>query len=252
MELFDLSGKTALVTGASRGLGKGMAKALASHNAFVILAARSKAGLEETLSEIQKSGGNGKILPADLSTIKGIQTLLKQLERGNNKVDILLNAAGTQRRKPAVEVTEEDWQFVIDTNLKGVYFLTKEIGKEMIKRKEGKVIFIASLTSSIGIADISIYGVSKGGIASLTRHLAVEWAKYNIQVNAIAPGYFRTELTEALFQNEEKKKWILSRIPSGRTGTPTDLYGPTIFLASKASNYVTGQIMFVDGGWMAS
>ncbi|MBW1971651.1 MAG: 2-deoxy-D-gluconate 3-dehydrogenase [Spirochaetes bacterium] len=252
MDLFDLSGKVALVAGASRGLGKGMAKALSSHNAFVILVARTVKGLKETLNEIEKEGGKGLALPGDLSTVKGIKELLDKIFSEVKKVDILVNAVGTQRRKPAFDVDEEDWDFVINTNLKGVYFLTKEIGKKMVKQKKGKIILIASLTSKIGIPNISIYGASKGGIASLTRHFAVEWARDNVQVNAIAPGYFKTELTKDLFSQKDKVEWIKSRIPIGRIGTPDDLYGPVIFFSSKASDYVTGQILFVDGGWTAA
>jgi 2-dehydro-3-deoxy-D-gluconate 5-dehydrogenase len=147
---------------------------------------------------------------------------------------------------------EEDWDFVMNTGLKGVYFFTKEIGSKMIAGKSGKIIFIASLTSKIGIQNISVYGASKGGIASLTRHFAIEWAKHNVQVNAIAPGYFRTKLTEDLFRDKDKSKWVESRIPIGRIGIPADLYGPVIFFSSKASDYVTGQILFVDGGWTAA
>jgi NAD(P)-dependent dehydrogenase (short-subunit alcohol dehydrogenase family) len=249
MNLFELNGKTALVSGASRGLGKGMAKALASHNATVILVARNENGLRTTLNEIESDGGSGFVIPADLSSLKGVNQLVKGVFEKVEKIDILVNAVGVQRRKPADEVSEEDWDFVISTNLKGVYFLAKEIGKKMIAQKSGKVIFIASLTSKLAFQNISIYGVAKGGIASLTRHFAIEWARNNVQVNAIAPGYFRTELTEDLFSDENKVKWIKSRIPMERTGTPHDLYGPVIFLSSKASDYVTGQIIYVDGGW---
>ena len=249
MNLFELNGKTALVSGASRGLGKGMAKALASHNATVVLVARNENGLRTTLNEIESEGGSGFVIPADLSSLKGVNQLVKGVFEKVEKIDILVNAVGVQRRKPANGVSEEDWDFVINTNLKGVYFLAKEIGKKMIAQKSGKVIFIASLTSKLAFQNISIYGVAKGGIASLTRHFAIEWARDNVQVNAIAPGYFRTELTEDLFSDENKAKWITSRIPMGRTGTPHDLYGPVIFLSSKASDYVTGQIIYVDGGW---
>lgn len=252
MDLFDLAGKIALVTGASRGLGRGMAKALASHKAFVILMARSVNELKETLDEIEKDGREGLILACDLSSVKGINEAVKEVFSKVEKVNILVNAAGVQRRKAAIEVTEEDWDFVINTGLKGIYFFTKEIGKKMVAQKSGKVIFIASLTSKIGIPNISIYGASKGGIASLTRHFAIEWAKSNVQVNAIAPGYFKTKLTEDLFRDKDRSKWIESRIPIGRIGTPVDLYGPVIFLSSKASDYITGQILFVDGGWTAA
>jgi len=249
MHLFELNGKTALVSGASRGLGKGIAKALASHNATVILVARNEDKLRTTLDEIESEGGAGFVIPADLSSLKGVNELIKVVFGKVEKIDILVNAVGVQRRKPANEVSEEDWDFVINTNLKGVYFLAKEIGKKMTAQKSGKVIFIASLTSKLAFQNISLYGVTKGGIASLTRHFAVEWAKDNVQVNAIAPGYFRTELTEDLFRDEKKAKWITSRIPMERTGIPYDLYGPVIFLSSKASDYVTGQIIYVDGGW---
>ena len=168
------------------------------------------------------------------------------------KVDILINAVGTQVRKPAVEIVEQEWEHLIGVNLKSVYFLTQAAAKEMIKAKKGKIINITSLTSFIGLSNVSIYGASKGGIPTLTRQWAVEWAKYNINVNAIGPGYFKTALTADLFKDPERSKWVLNKIPLGRTGLPEDLAGTAVFLASEASDYITGQIINVDGGWLAS
>jgi NAD(P)-dependent dehydrogenase (short-subunit alcohol dehydrogenase family) len=168
------------------------------------------------------------------------------------RIDILLNAAGTQVRKPIFEMTEQDYDYLMSVNLKSVYFLGQAAARQMAKQGRGKIINVASLTSFIGINNISIYGTSKGGIVSMTRQFAIELAKYNIQVNAISPGYFITELTADLFKDPEKAKWVLGRIPIGRTGNPDDLAAAVVFLASEASNYITGQILSVDGGWLAA
>jgi len=162
-----------------------------------------------------------------------------------------LNSVGTQVRKPVLEISEQEWDYLIGVNLKSVYFVTQAAAREMIKVKKGKIINITSLTSFIGLPNVSIYGASKGGIAALTRQWAIEWAKYNINVNAIGPGYFKTALTADLFKDETRFKWVLSRIPLGRTGVPEDLAGAAVFLASDASDYITGQIINVDGGWLA-
>jgi 2-deoxy-D-gluconate 3-dehydrogenase len=251
LDQFKLNGRVALVTGASRGLGQGMAVALGSAGASVALVARTKASLEETAKLIEKEGSKAYVLQADISKISEAQRVVRETVEHFGQLNIILNSVGTQVRKPAVEVAEAEWDHVIAVNLKSVYFITQAAAKEMIKAKKGKVINITSLTSFIGLSNVSIYGASKGGIAALTRQWAIEWAKHNINVNGIGPGYFKTALTADLFKDEVRSKWVLSRIPLGRTGTAEDLAGLTVFLASDASDYITGQIINVDGGWLA-
>ena len=253
LDKFQLTGKVAIVTGASRGLGQGMAVGLAEAGADIVLVARTKAALEKTAAAIQKVGRKAVVIPADLSYgAAEAERVVQETVKGLGHVDILLNVAGTQVRKPFFEMTEQDYEYLMSVNLKALFFISQAASKEMAKQSKGKIINITSLTSFIGISNISLYTASKGAVASLTRQFAVELAKHNIQCNAIGPGYFRTELTEALFQDPEKAKWVLSKIPMGRTGVPEDLVGAAVFLASAASDYITGQIVNVDGGWLSA
>jgi 2-deoxy-D-gluconate 3-dehydrogenase len=252
LDKFNLTGNVALVTGASRGLGQGMALALAEAGANVALVARTGSALEETASLIKKTGAKALVVPADLSINSEAQRVVDETIGHYGQVDILLNAAGTQVRKPIFEMTEADYDYLMSVNLKSLYFLSQAAAKTMVERKKGKIINIASLSSFIGLSNISIYGTSKGGVASMTRQFAIELAKSNIQVNAIAPGYFITELTAALFKDPERAKWVLGKIPLGRTGDAEDLKGAVVFLASAASDYITGHIINVDGGWLAA
>jgi len=252
LDKFKLKGNVALVTGASRGLGQGMAIALAEAGADVALVARTGSALEETASLITKTGAKALVIPADLSISTEARRVVNDTIGHYGQIDILLNAAGTQVRKPIFEMTEEDYDYLMSVNLKSIYFLSQAAAKEMVQRNKGKIINIASLASFIGLSNISIYGLSKGGVASLTRQFAVEFAKNNIQVNGIAPGYFITELTAALFKDPERAKWVLGKIPIGRTGDADDLKGAVVFLASAASDYITGHILKVDGGWLAA
>ncbi len=252
LDKFNLKGSVALVTGASRGLGQGMALALAEAGADVALVARTGSALEETASLIKKTGAKALVVPADLSISSEAQRVIKDTIGHYGQIDILLNAAGTQVRKPIFEMTEEDYDYLMSVNLKSIYFLSQAAAKAMVEKKKGKIINIASLSSFIGLSNISIYGTSKGGVVSMTRQFAIELAKSNIQVNAIAPGYFITELTAALFKDPERAKWVLGKIPIGRTGDAEDLKGAVVFLASAASDYITGHVINVDGGWLAA
>lgn len=252
LDQFHLRGNVALVTGASRGLGQGMALALAEAGADVALVARTMPSLEETAEKVRQAGSKALVVQADLSLSGEAARVVDETVNQFGRLDILLNAAGTQVRKPIPEMTEQDYDYLMTVNLKSMYFLNQAASKEMAKNNRGKIINIASLTSFIGISNISIYGTSKGGVASMTRQFAVELAKQNIQVNAISPGYFLTELTAALFADPERAKWVLGKIPMGRTGSPEDLAGAVVFLSSRASDYVTGQILSVDGGWLAA
>lgn len=250
--LFSLHGKVSVVTGAGRGLGHGIAHALAGAGSDLTVVSRSMHELQRISQEIITETKQ-KVLPLSLDLTKEgeIERLVSTVLEEFGRIDILVNNAGTTVRKPFLEVTQKEFDDVVHLNLRAVFFLTQAVVKEMMKQEKGKIINIASLGSQIGLRNISVYTATKGGIASLTRTLALELARYNINVNAIAPGYYRTQLTEALFRDEDGYRWVLSRIPLGRVGVPDDLAGAAIFLASPASDYVTGQVVFVDGGWLA-
>ena len=251
-DLFSLDGKVSIVTGGGRGLGYGIAQALAGAGSNLVIVGRSRDKLERASQEIMEETKRKVLpLPLDLAREGKIERLVQVVLKEFGRIDVLVNNAGTTVRKPFLEITEKEFDDVVHLNLRAVFFLTQAVVGEMIKQKRGKIINIASLGSQIGLRNISAYTATKGGIASLTRTLALELAAHNINVNAIAPGYYRTQLTEALFQDEEGYRWVLSRIPLGRPGMPEDLAGAAVFLASSASDYVTGQVLFVDGGWIA-
>ena len=247
--IFDLTGKVAVVTGANTGIGQGVALALAAAGAEVAAVGRSSAA--ETASAIEALGRRCLHVSADLSSIEPIDRIVEEVEAGLGPVDILVNNAGIIRRADAVDFTEADWDQVVDTNLKSAFFLSQAFGRRMISRGGGKVINIASMLSFQGGMRVASYTASKSGLAGLTKLLANEWASKGVNVNAIAPGYFVTNNTEALRQDEGRSREILGRIPAGRWGRPEDLGGAAVFLASSASDYVHGAILPVDGGWLA-
>jgi len=250
-DLFRLDGRTAVVTGASRGLGKAMASALGLAGARVVLASRNADDLAEVAAELGDSC-DVVVKPLDLSEIDAIEPWVADTWSEVGPVHVVLHSAGMQHRALAVEVDEADWDQIGAVNLKAPFFLSREVGKRQIEAGSGgSHIFVGSLTTSIGIANTASYAASKSGVASVVRTLAVEWAKSDIRANAIAPGYFRTQLTEGLFKDPERSAWIHSRIPMGRLGLPEELGGAAVFLASDASSYVTGAIINVDGGWLA-
>lgn len=250
---FDLTGKVALITGASRGLGEGMAVALAEAGADCALVSRDAEGLEAVAAKVRRFGRKALVLPTDLSAVSAIGPMVERIVKGLGGVDILVNNAGTNVRRPAEEFTEADWDQVLALNLKSAFFCAQAVGRVMIERGTGgKIINTASLTSRLGISHVVAYAASKGGILSMTRSLALEWAPHRICVNAIAPGYFRTALTAPLFAQPERVAWMMSRTPMKRAGLPEDLGGAAVFLASAASDYITGQCLFVDGGWTAA
>lgn len=248
---FNLDGKTALVTGCKRGIGFAMAEALAEAGADII---GVSASLETEGSAIAKRiteiGRNFKAYQCDFSDRKALYEFVSKVKAENKAVDILVNNAGTILRKPAAEHPDEYWDKVIEVNLNSQFILTREFGKEMLERGSGKVIFTASLLTFQGGITVPGYAASKGAIGQLTMAFSNEWAAKGVQVNAIAPGYIATDNTQALRDNEERSEAILSRIPAGRWGQPEDFKGPVIFLASQASNYMSGSILTVDGGWM--
>lgn len=252
LDKMSLTGKIAVVTGASRGLGRAMALGLAEAGADLALVSRNMQRLKEVASEVEKLGRSALPVSADVSSLEDINSMVKKVVDEFGRIDILINNAGTTVRMAAEDFTEEGWNEVIDVNMKGVFFCAQAVGKVMIEQKSGKIINIASLLSVIGVPTALPYAASKGGVTQITKTLGVEWAKYNINVNAIGPGYFRTDLTEPLQKNEVRAANILSRIPMQRWGEPEDLQGAAVFLASAASNYMTGQTIYVDGGWLAS
>lgn len=248
--LFSLAGKTALVTGASRGLGQAIAIALAAAGAKVLCASSQPNGCQETLAHIAEANGQALELTADLSNEAAVTALAdKALALG--PVDILVNCGGTIFRAPAHHFPMQEWHKVIAVNLDAAFLLSQKLGAKMIERKQGKIINIASMLSYSGGITVPAYTASKHAIAGVTKALANEWAQHNIQVNAIAPGYFRTDNTAALQADTERNAAITARIPAARWGEPEDLAGAAVFLASQASDYVNGHVLAVDGGWLA-
>jgi 2-deoxy-D-gluconate 3-dehydrogenase len=250
LDSFKLDGKVALVTGASAGLGASMAVALAEAGANVVAHGNSRT--PDTTCELIKSAGRRSLaLRGDLADKTMPQKLIALTLDEFGQVDILINNAGTIRRAPAIDYTEEDWATVIEVNLSSVFRLSQIAGREMINRgRGGKIINIASLLSFQGGISVPAYAASKGAVAQLTKALANEWAKHRINVNAIAPGYMRTDNTAALQADQNRNRQILERIPAGRWGEPEDLAGAAVFLSSSASDYLHGHVLVVDGGWM--
>ncbi|MEP1445281.1 MAG: SDR family oxidoreductase [Paraglaciecola sp.] len=249
--LFNLQNKTALVTGASRGLGQQIAIGLANAGVNVICSSSQTGGCSQTLQKIADSNGKGFEMTADLSSENSVRNLAKQALDKVGCVDILVNVGGTIFRSPAVDYPYNEWQRVIQVNLDASFILAQALAPNMIKKGMGKIINIASMLSYTGGITVPAYTASKHAISGLTKALANEWGHLNLQVNAIAPGYFRTDNTQALQDDPVRNKEIESRIPAGRWGEPEDIVGTTIFLASSASNYVNGHILAVDGGWLA-
>ena len=247
---FDLTGKTALVTGAKRGIGRGMAEALASAGADVIGVSASLAPGSDVEQAITGMGRKFWGYQVDFSDRSALTGFAEKLEADGHKPDILINNAGTIKRKPAAEHPDDWWDEVIEVNLSAQFVLSREIGRGMVERGHGKIIFTASLLTFQGGITVPGYAASKGGIGQLTKALANEWAGKGVNVNAIAPGYIATDNTEALQNDEARYNAILERIPQGRWGKPEDFAGPAVFLASSASDYVNGEILVVDGGWM--
>jgi NAD(P)-dependent dehydrogenase (short-subunit alcohol dehydrogenase family) len=250
-QAFDLTGKVALVTGASSGLGRGMALALARAGADMALAARGAEGLERVAKEAQSLGRETLAVPTDVTQVTQIEALIRRTVERFGHLDILIPAAGINIRGPATEFAEADWDRVMAVNLKGVFFTCQAAGRAMIEQGGGSIITVASLTTTFGFPNIVAYCASKGAVGQLTKALASEWAPRGVRVNAVAPGYYRTSMTEPLFQDPEFRQYLQGRIPMERTGIPEDLGGAAVFLASDASAYVTGQILYVDGGWTA-
>jgi len=249
LDSFKLHGKVALVTGASAGLGAAIAVALAEAGADVAAHGNSRAP-DATCRSVELNGRRAVPVLGDLADKSVPEQLIKQTLAHFGQLDILINNAGTIRRAPAVDHSEEDWATVIEVNLSSVFRMCQLAGRHMIERGSGKIVNIASLLSFQGGVTVPGYAASKGGVTQLTKALANEWARYGINVNAIAPGYMRTDNTTALQADETRNRQILERIPAGRWGEPKDMAGPAVFLSSAASDYVHGHVLIVDGGWM--
>jgi 2-deoxy-D-gluconate 3-dehydrogenase len=246
---FSLEGRTALVTGARRGIGAAIAAGYAAAGADLILLARD-AALEDTLEAIKLNGGDATVITADFADPASVEAVATALV-SERQVDILVNNAGTIRRAPAAETAPADWQHVIDVNLNSTWAVTRPLGAAMVARGEGKILTIASLLSFQGGITVPAYTASKHAVAGLTKALANEWGASGVQVNAIAPGYISTDNTTELRADAEREAAIRDRIPAGRWGSPQDLVGAAVFLASAASDYVNGHVLAVDGGWLA-
>ena len=249
-QLFDLKGKTALVTGCSRGIGESMAIGIAEAGANIIGVSGTLTPGSNVEQEVKRTGREFTSYAIDLGNRKDLYSSIEKIKSAHPVIDILVNNAGIIKRDPAAVHTDEEWDEVLNVNLDAAFILAREFGKEMIKRKSGKIIFTCSLLSFQGGINVPGYAASKGAVASLVKALAKEWASKGVNVNGIAPGYIATKNTDALRADEERSKSILDRIPAGRWGEPEDFIGPVIFLSSHASDYVDGEILTVDGGWM--
>jgi 2-deoxy-D-gluconate 3-dehydrogenase len=245
---FDLTGRTALVTGCSRGIGKAIAVALAEAGAEIIGVSRTLESGSDVEAEVEGAGTTFTPIQADLGHRTDMYGLVEQV--ADREIDILVSNAGSNRRHPAADYPDDDWDFLIELDLSSHFFLARELGKAMLERGRGKVIFTASLLTFQGGITVPAYAASKGGIGSLIKALSNEWAPHGVQVNGIAPGYIATDNTRALQDDPIRNREILTRIPAGRWGTPEDMAGPVVFLASPASDYVSGEILVADGGWM--
>ncbi len=248
-DLFDLRGRTALVTGASKGLGRAMAVGLAKAGAEVALCARGLEDLEAAREEVSARGVRAEVFRMDVLRKASVEEAVRAALSAFGKIDILVNNAGVNVRKPTLELSEEEWDFVLDTNLKGYFLVAQAVAPQMIARRRGKVINIASIFGAVGMSNQLAYASSKGGIVQMTKVMAIEWAPHGINVNAIGPTYFETPLVAALRKDPERFRFINERTPMGRWGQPEELEGTLVWLASRASDFVTGQTVFVDGGW---
>jgi NAD(P)-dependent dehydrogenase (short-subunit alcohol dehydrogenase family) len=246
--LFDLSGKVALVTGTSRGLGQYFARALARAGADIAMTSRDKHTLAPFAEEVRGLGRTSFSVDLDVRDYQSIQTAVAAIEAHFGHIDILVNNAGCNIRKPALEVTWDDWNTILDTNLRGTFFVAQAVARGMIKRGYGRIINVGSVTSVAGYAGLGPYGASRGGTRQLTMSLADDWGGDGVTVNCLAPGWFHTKQNDVMYQNAEWVKYLTDRIPVKRPGLPDDLDGAVVFLASESSRYVTGQTLLVDGG----
>ena len=249
LPIFDITGRVAVVTGASKGLGRAMSLGLGKAGADLVLCGRNVEELGEVAGGIQKLGRRAMAVRTDVLQSKSVDAMVSEAIGEYGRIDILVNNAGVNVRKPVVEFTEEDWDLVLNTNLKGYFLVARAVARQMIAQQSGKVINIASILGSVALPNQVAYASSKGGVIQMTKVMALEWATHNIHVNAIAPTYFETPLVAALRNDPERYQFIMERTPMKRWGKPEELEGIVIFLASRASDFITGQTIFIDGGW---
>lgn len=248
---FNIKEKIALVVGGGSGIGQAIAFGFAKAGALVIVGGRIEGKLTDTVTQIRENGSESDRVIIDVKSHVSVDNAIKKIVSKFGKIDIVVNSAGTHHKKPSIDVTDEEWNEVIDTNLSGVFRVCRAVGHFMIQQKKGKIINIASLGSFVGLSETTAYCASKAGVALVTKNLAIEWAKYNIHVNAIAPGVFRTSLNEKALSIPERLSRIINHTPMGRLGKTEELVGTAIYLASSASNFVTGAIIPVDGGFLS-
>ena len=246
--LFDLTGQVAMVTGTSRGLGQYFARALAQAGADLVLTSRHRDTLHDFEKEITAMGRRAMCLELDVRDYDSIQTMAREAEAAFGQIHILVNNAGCNVRKPALDVTWDDWNLVVETNLRGSFFVAQAVARGMIAKGYGRIINIGSVTSVFGYAGLAPYGATRGGIRQMTMSLADDWGKHGVTVNCLAPGWFRTEQNKVMYEDAQWVEYLVERIPVKRAGQPHDLDGAVVFLASEASRYVTGQTLLVDGG----
>jgi len=250
--LFSVAGQVVLVSGASRGIGKAIAQGFAERGAKVVITGRELATLAETAGELSQ-GAQHPVVPmvCDVADVNAARELADKVEQACGPIDTLVNVAGVNRRKPALEFSEEDYDFVLDINLKGPFFLSQAVGKRMVERGQGSQLNIASLNNWAPLRNVLPYAVSKAGMGHMTRTLAVEWGPHGVRVNALAPGFILTDLTKQLWARQDMQDWGMPNTPLRRLGVPADMIGTAIFLSSPAAAFLTGQIIFVDGGFSA-
>ncbi|MFO1220597.1 MAG: glucose 1-dehydrogenase [Burkholderiaceae bacterium] len=251
-QLFDLSGRIALVTGSSAGIGFTLANGLAAAGAKVIVNGRNAAKVEQAAAKLRADGADVVTAPFDVTDAAAVTAAIARLEAEVGPIDILVNNAGMQRRAPLEEFAHEQWHELMRTNLDSVFFVGQAVARAMIARRRGKIINVCSVQSELGRPSIAPYTASKGAVKMLTKGMAIDWGPHGLQVNGLGPGYFKTELNDALVKNEEFSRWLVGRTPSRRWGDVQDLIGAAVFLASDASNFVNGHILYVDGGVTAT
>jgi gluconate 5-dehydrogenase len=250
--LFDLTGRRALITGSTRGIGNLMARGLAAHGASIVINGTTQKGAEKAARDLVAEGYTADAVAFDVRNAQAVTNGIKTIEENIGQIDILINNAGIQRRHPFLEFPEEEYDQVIEVNQKSVFLVSQAVGRYMVKREAGKIINICSMQSELGRDTITPYAASKGAVKMMTRGMCVELARYNIQINGIAPGYFKSDMTKALVEDKDFSAWLCNRTPANRWGDPEELIGAAVFLSSKGSDFVNGHLIFVDGGMLAA